>query len=717
MSPEIRKAYDAVLIYSSRDRAAVDSIANWLTSNAGLNIFRDRASLNPGDPIHENLEKAIRGAGCLIIFLGPDSVGRWQTDEAHAFLQGVLRGSRVPLLPVLLPGMAAEIKAQIPLFFRRRIWIEFDREPTELGILERIAETVRRASALTPAPEEAAVTPGAAPYRGLAAYREEDSAWFRGRDSLIQQALLRLRSTRFLALAGMSGSGKTSLVTAGLLPELRLQGWPCAVVHPRSEPVVELARALWGLQGESVRWSLGEILEHLRQAGAPILGVLADQILDDLGAERMLLVLDPFESVFDPRVQPAERSRLFKVLATAAEAVEGRLHTLAVLDSQSIGLCAADPDLNALVTEHLLQVGVLAGEELLAAALEPAREAGLTWEAGLPARLEQDAGAGLADLTPLSVAMSEVFARRTERVGRQTLTLDAYASIGGLGGALAFLAERELEEARSRLGEEGVNAVRNMFVFHLIDPNAEGPGVLRTAPIAELAQTGRSPAEMEHVVEQWIEAGLLTRVRESKRPVGDLRGRGAARALAERTDQEPAGARVSREALLRYWPRLRNWIREGRDDARAAVAVREEALRWAAGGRPRSGLLTGARLLDVEDLAARQPGAFTDVAREYLQASLDARADSPREREEALKRALAEERTRIAKLEQAREAAEERLRAEAQAREEAEALARRNADRLESAESAARWLKLALVVALGLAIAAGYAGRAGFFNF
>jgi hypothetical protein len=691
-----RSTYDAILSYNSRDRTAVEQIGAWLEREGKLHVLLDKGDFNPGEPIHEELERALRMTRCLVIFLGPESLHRWQTEEAHDLLELMLRDHELCLIPVLLPGITPEVAGDIPLFFQRRRSVSFDRGMREVPVLKALAQSIRMAGDLSGIQADPpAAEAGGCPFRGLEPFDERHSELLFGRETFVQELLLRLQASRFLAVLGPPYCGKSSVIGAALLPELRAQGWACERFRPAKDPLLELARALYRLQSENIRWTVSELLEHLRVAGPPILGVLAEQILDDRHQENLILCIDPLDDVFDEEVERSDRARFFKLLTATAAAYETRVRIMPVMRSQWLGHCARDSDLNTLITRHLVQVGPPTEWEVRRMVLGPALLKGLALEDGLLELVLHDLTFEPGELPLLEHALTELFRRRVCREGRDTLTCAAYREMGGLVGSIGGHAEAELAKSEQRFGKRATESLRRLVLLHLVEPQP-GRGRVRVAERSEALRVEADPAWMEEVLGEWIDARLLAAVQ----PPAARRDPGMVAASEPPADAQ--GIQLAHEGLMEWWPRLRDWIAHHHADARAIDLLRKEAASWFESQRAPDRVLSGARLMDAEDLAARYVGGIPSELREFLDASLEARDASGRWRREALQRELqqardlAQARERALQSADARAAEAERLRTEAEARsrEHTEALRR-----VQSRSSRLKWLAFSAVTA------------------
>ncbi|MBX3745968.1 MAG: TIR domain-containing protein [Verrucomicrobiae bacterium] len=717
MPDPTRGGYDAFLAFDRADQAVVESVRNWLTEPGGLGVFLDYGELDPGALRRGDRAAALRRSRCLVVMVGPQSAARWGGETAQAFMAAGMRENELTLIPVILPGVTAEQQQGLPMSFQRRLWIPFPRDARDVPALQALAAAIRKAGDVTggaPDSVPGVLDAAACPYRGLRGYREEDAYRFFGREHAVQRVLLRLSGSSVVTLAGPARVGKTSVVRAGVLPELRAQGWATEVMTPGPDPLDRLARVLWGLQRENLRWRMGEIREHLREAGLPILGVLADQILDDLRKDRLLLVIDQFEELFVATRDDGVRRRFMALLAAAAGTPGGRVRMLVVPRTAALAACAADTEWNRWITGDLLQLGVLSARDARRAIEGPAHQVGLEMEEGLTDRILEDWRMEGMEVALLGQCMEELYRRREDRGGRLALTLEAYRAMGSLGGAVATRGEEEYRRIESRFGADGTRLLRQLLAVHFVRPEPLMEELCRPVLESELEQLGADRSLLEGVLEEWEEARLLLATRFPALASDRTRGR-------EGGDEEGEGPacnrlQVAHEIWVTRWPRLKGWLEEDRDDARAMEALRREEVAWREAGCPGDRLPAGGRLLDLEELLVRHAAVVPPGVREYVAAAVGVREEAERGLVGNLRRELREATARAEGLESDLREAEGRLSEATTRRKEAEDRFREQAKRWEEAEaSLGRW-RLACLLLGAVGVGLWLAWRGGYFG-
>jgi hypothetical protein len=238
--------YHVFVSYSRADGRHAADIDSALRDK-GLNTFFDRRNLVPGLPWVRALEEAIGAARAVIVLIGPRGLGNTQQYERELAFVRQTGDPAFPIVPVILPDTTTDPPFD---FLRVLTWIDFahvTRVSDAPDVLEHLLAAIHGREAPPEAAREAIC-----PYRGLDAFREEDAAFFFGRGSAddpnspIGELVGKVREHPFVMVVGRSGSGKSSLVYAGLLPALRRERdrfWNVLALRPGREPLRALAAA------------------------------------------------------------------------------------------------------------------------------------------------------------------------------------------------------------------------------------------------------------------------------------------------------------------------------------------------------------------------------------------------------------------------------------------------------------------------------------------
>ena len=436
------------------------------------------------------------------------------------------------------------------------------------------------------------------PFKGLRAFGEADAENFFGRETLVQQLLARLAEggdlSRFLAVIGPSGSGKSSVVRAGLIPALRRGGlpgsenWFIVDMLPGAHPFEELEASLLRIAVNPPEHLLSQLKDGKR-------GLLraAHRILPADSSVDLVLVIDQFEEVFTLIEDEAERVLFLENLAAAVLDERSRLHVIITLRADFTDKPLRYVDFGEMLNRRFEFVLPLTADEAERAIAGPTQRVGLKLEKGLVSTIIREAGNQPGALPLLQYALSELFEKREGRV----LTNKAYREIGGVLGALG----RSAETIYSNLDEAAQSMVRQLF--------------LRLVTLGEGMEDTRRRALRE-------ELESVTTVNGQWSAVIDIFGK--ARLLSFDHDPITRGPtiEVAHEALLREWTRLREWLNESRADVRIQRQLAVAANDWQSSKQDASFLLSGARLEQFDGWAQNTTIALTQNERSYLGASI-----------------------------------------------------------------------------------------------
>lgn len=533
------------------------------------------------------VERALEGDGALTAFAAELRTLRQKAGSppyrrlaaiAHysaTTLADAAGGQRLPTLAVLLAYVRA-CNGDVAEWERR--WHV---------LAASLAEERRQGSADGAATAESDEA-GSCPYVGLAAFRTSEAGWFFGREQLADELLLGTRSRRFTVLSGPSGSGKSSLLRAGLLPRLDpadgTAAAPVLVFTPGPHPLDQCAIRLAGLSSTSAA-----ALHRELRADPRALHLAAGQAMDARGlpeAVDLVLVVDQFEEVFTLCTDPRERADFISALLTAAGESNSRTRVVVGIRADFLSHCAQHPDLVEALRDAQIAVPPMSTEELRRAVSMPATIEGCTVEGALLARVVADA-AGQPNALPLvSHALRETWRRRRGN----TLSLAGYEASGGIHYALARTAE-ELYEGLTG----GQQALARGILLRLVALGDGTEDTKRRLPRAELPDD--TTTDLGPVLEALAAARLIT------------------------LDAE--GVELTHEALLHAWPRLRGWINTDRASLLIRQQMSEAATAWEREGRSPSALYRGERLTAARGMAERTSDTPLGArARQFLAASL-----------------------------------------------------------------------------------------------
>ena len=443
------------------------------------------------------------------------------------------------------------------------------------------------------------------PYKGLRAFQESDAVDFFGREASVAHLLARLsnsdKAQRFLALVGPSGSGKSSLMRAGLMPILRRGGlfssqdWFYSQMVPGTAPLDHLTEALIAITPEPP-----ENLRDRLRAGSGGLIEMTSQFLTDAREEYCLLI-DQFEEVFTLVEDEAERLWFLNTLYEAATDVNSRVRIFITLRADFYDRPLLYSGFADLIRAHTEVILPMRPEELEYAVIRPAQRLQIRFEAGLVSRMITDVNSQPGSLPLLEYALTELFERRQDRL----LTNAAYESIRGVSGALA----QRAEELYQCFSPESQEATQNIML-RLIALGENGEATRQRVLRADLLAIPGDVQAVRTTLESFGRYRLLTFDYDiqSRQPTVEL----------------------AHEVLITTWDRLAEWLTNNKDRLRIQRRLVAAESEWNRSGNERSFLASGARLAEFELLRDSQAVALTEAEQNYLQASIEQRQRNSR---------------------------------------------------------------------------------------
>jgi WD40 repeat protein len=449
----------------------------------------------------------------------------------------------------------------------------------------------------------AALWRGGCPYRGLLSYDPADEPVFFGRERLTAELAGRLAETGTVMVIGASGTGKTSLLRAGLLPALSRgvqvpgsSAWPQVSLTLAGQPLTELARGLASLGGRDA----AAIRQRLADEPGQAPGLIRELMRSVPGRDgaRLVLIIDQFEQVF--LASEPDRAGFIEALCATAEEPAGIAVLVIAVRGDYWERCADYPRLLRVMRDYQFAVGPMTGDDLRRAITGPAAASGLRVEAALTDAILADldaVGAGPAALPLLSQAMLLTWGKRDG----DRLTLGGYSG-AGLRGQLGRAIEIAAEARYAGLPDSGKKLARDIL-RRLAIPGEDHRPVRRAATRAELKAAcpkGQWP-QAEAALEALARGGLLTLDADT--------------------------AQIAHDVLLEEWPRLRRWLEEDQTSVILHRQLAEDAARWRQDGKDSARLYQGVQLAAIRQAARvweADPGtypALTGGEADFLRAS------------------------------------------------------------------------------------------------
>jgi WD40 repeat protein len=436
---------------------------------------------------------------------------------------------------------------------------------------------------------------GRCPYKGLEVFEEEDADLFFGRDTLVEDLVSRVKESRTIFITGPSGSGKSSLVRAGLIHSLKIKGalknskaWSYEIMKPGREPLKELSLMF-------SRWKTPELSDYFdaHVSETDILHRCAESVLSGRKDQLFVLFVDQFEEIFSPAVPEAERRSFMNMLAYAGTVENGRVIILFAMRSDFLSNCAVYPAINELLSQQFRQIGAMQPEELVSAIALPTKEVGLPIEDELVFHIIQDMKGEPGALPLMQFALQELFEARQAKGGNIALTLEDYLERGGIQKILA----RHADETFNKLSNDQQELARSIF-SGLIEIGKGRQDTRRTALFDELIPANTKADDVEVVVQKLADARLII------------------------TDEQAGKdtVTISHERLITAWPWLEKLINENRDVITLQNEIANDAKEWDDHGRDASYLYTGARLANAREKLEANQIVLSGLAYEFVTA-------------------------------------------------------------------------------------------------
>jgi WD40 repeat protein len=529
------KDYDVFVVYADHDRAWVEGSLVVALRSASARVAT-RADIQPGEAWIEGLSRLVENSARQVIVASP----AWHADNwtRLAALLGQVYGQQTDTWPVV-PVIIEEF--QVPLWLRLLNGLDATDPASRRIAVDRICRMVAGPIHELPTPS--------CPYPGMQPFDEEDAEFFYGRDAEIEEAVQRLRLNPRLGIIGPSGSGKSSLVHAGVVPRLRLDGWRIQRFRPGPRPVDTLRTATAGNVDDARSVVVVDQLEELFTLGA----AQADEFHEEIAA---------LATRQDRRLVVTLRADFYPQLMTSP--------------------------LWALLHDHRLELLPLGGDALRRAIVSPAEKVEVFVESALVERLVADA-AGEPGRLPL---VQETLVLLWPRLDRRYLPLSAYDQLAtqalvmtatsygvpprtGLHIALA----RHADATLAQIPLEG-RALARRILLRLVQFGDGRADTRRPQPIDALRSEDDDPAVFDGVLRTLTTARLVTMTgtETAHGPVADL----------------------SHESIITAWPMFGEWITQRRVAEASRRRLQDKVAEWTRLGRSSGGLLDEMELAEAE---------------------------------------------------------------------------------------------------------------------
>lgn len=461
---------------------------------------------------------------------------------------------------------------------------------------------------------------GICPYRGLQAFTVDDAPYFYGRESLTQQLINHLNQDAFLAVVGASGSGKSSLVQAGLVGQLKqgkqLPGseqWDIQVMRPGEQPLTALAGCLNQphLNAEQIEGILhlgvDSFVYFLRSRPEPV----------------FVLVIDQFEELFT-LASSGQRGLFLELVWGALRYASDRLKVVITLRADFITHALAVPSLaTAIQKSSILIPPQLTQEAYREVIVNPAEQVGLAVEPELIDILLGELDNAAGDLPLLEFVLEQLWEHRQNA----QLTLNAYLNpIGGLKGAL----ERKAQSVYDSLDPQAQRCAQWIFLS-LVQFGEGSEETKRRILKSDLSIPKYAPELIENTLSTLVAAKLIViqGAREEKRAKG-----GGETSHWQPSPEQPT-IEIAHEILIRYWSTLRWWLDENRTRLLKQRQLEQAAQLWLKGNQKPEYLLQGVRLAEAEEIYIELADELPEEIQRFIEACL---AEKQRQRRETTNR-------------------------------------------------------------------------------
>jgi len=474
---------------------------------------------------------------------------------------------------------------------------------------------------------------GKCPYKSLSYFTQEDAVFFYGRTKLTDKLINKVRTENFIAVLGASGSGKSSVLRAGLLYQLKrgqkLSGsdrWKYYdPFTPGEHPFESLQNAIGGslldlsLESEVERW-----VEQLTQ------------LIASLEHERVVLVVDQFEECFTMCQDNQERERFFACLLGAVEQSKNKLCLVLGMRADFLGRCAEYGELAHKIDQHLVTVKPMTRTEIEEAITKPAELVGLQVEKALVTKMTGDVVGSPGSLPLLQYTLTELWNQAQTGANRDRLQLNSYEVLGGIEATLP----KRANEVYQNLPPEQQPVAKRIFLE--LTQIGEISDSRRRVFLEDLINQQHSWQLLSEVKDRLVAARLITADAISIKDAAN-----------SQQQEQKVLLDIVHESLIRHWQELRQWVEKHQVALEIERRIEARARGWSSNGKIDDPglLLKGATLTEAEVFLQEYGdlGLLDGVAEEYIKFSQDVREREEKDKEKQiaeLKRALNESKLR-----------------------------------------------------------------------
>ncbi|TVP62359.1 MAG: hypothetical protein EA343_11130 [Nodularia sp. (in: Bacteria)] len=588
-------------------------------------IILDCPVANDSAPLQdwvEDLQLGFEQGQCIIAAASPK-------NHPEQFAQALL--STLQAAPPQLSLSAAAWITQLQLSCNHELPLHIWLSGTQ-GVIEVIPSN----SGHRGVESTAAIDLGLCPYRGLRAFGEEDAQYFYGREVVVQQLISDLKQKSFIAVVGASGSGKSSVVQAGLIAQLRRgellpgsEDWWIRSFRPGVNPLQALSRRLVDSGTEKEKAYQQMQLEGMLRQGIEEFAHWVRHRPEPM----VVLVVDQFEELFTA-ASCADRQHFLEVVLGALEYVPEKFKLIITLRADFIAPCLEVPKLVKLLQQSsVLLPPCLTEEEYRRMIINPAEKVGLTVEAELVEVLVQELHQSPGDLPLLEFVLEQLWEYRENAA----ITLQAYQQhLGGIKGAL----ESKAQKVYHSLDPEAQECAQ--WIFLSLTQLGEGTEDTRRRVLKSELIVKKYPVPLvERTLQVLIAAKLVVvNLEEEAEAFGGIRGLGEQRKTSlVSPPSSPVTVEVAHEVLIRYWSTLRWWLEENRARMRSHRQIAQSAALWKNSAEQPDFLLQGVRLAEAEEIYINYTDEVSADVQGFIQACLIERQRQQQKEKHSLRKA------------------------------------------------------------------------------
>lgn len=534
--------YDVFLSFDWLDHNYVMVLADKLRAQ-NIKVFLDRWYLRPDSPWPQELDRILSSCASLVICIGSGEMDNWQQREVYFALEKRKSDADFPVLPLLLPGAEPALG-----LLSLDVWIDLRQGLDQSLPLTMLSAIIRRRPLGSDFQQRIKETKsGLNPYKGLTHFREEDASFYYGREEAITKLTEIIRRNHFAAVVGDSGSGKSSLVRAGLIPALRKEvqeSWEILTIVPGDRPLYNLTSAFVtllypGLDDEKRSLKIAEHQQALEKQPAQVKNWINLIRKSQLLSGRFLLVVDQWEELYalQPNGDNQEaRDRKGSVVTIFIEALlaateAGIFSVVLAIRSDFMTHAISHRPLTDRLMDSQLNLGPMRRQELQRAIEKPAEQAGSGFEDGLVESMLNDVAANSGSLPLLEFALQRLWNDPERRGGN--MRQPAYTAMQGLAGALI----RTADEAYRTLSDQD-QKIAQLILVELVQTGEDMGDISRRVSISKFG------AEALPVIKHLMDQNLLV----------------IKKGLEEGQDT----VELAHETLIRQWRQLRSWLIDDR---------------------------------------------------------------------------------------------------------------------------------------------------------